>query len=128
MKGCVAVLAFMVFGAAVLVGVAIAVERRGTAKSEPLTGTTSEVELTDYEPKSHGRKKRHQGADIEYLYVAGGRTFQSSTWLSRTTLSDRVVCFDPDDPAVHAIRGNPQATCGEANHGETRRAVEVAAR
>lgn len=125
MKGCLAIVVFVLLGFALLVGVFVVVEGRGTSRSEPLTGQAAAFELTDYQPKKHGRQDRYQGADIEYRYVADGRSFASSTWLSLIELRDRVVCFDPDDPAVHAIRSNPEATCGETNHGAVRRAKEV---
>ncbi|MRJ76844.1 hypothetical protein GEV29_09875 [Aeromicrobium sp. SMF47] len=127
------VLAFAVIGVGVMIGIAIAVERTGSSKNEPLTQSTSQVEFTEYEPEtrtsSSGGAGRStvEGANVEYRYRAGGRWFESSgpIWRPLSGLSDKTVCFDPDDPARHVLRGNAEATCGEGNLGKVRRSKEV---
>ena len=129
MKGCLAVLGFVVVGAALLVGVVIVVTRGGAEKNEPLTAQTSAVEFTSYEPETRGRaESRVPGANVEYRYEADGRSYASGDpiWLPAGRLLDKVVCFDPDDPAEHVLRGNPRATCGEGDLGDVRRAEAVA--
>lgn len=131
MKGCLLVLGLFVVGVVLTVGVAITVERIGSSKNEPLTGATTQVEYTVYEPETHSGNGRTsstiEGANVEYQYKAEGRWFKSSgpIWRPLSRLSDKVVCFDPDDPALHTIRGNPEATCGEGNLGGVRRAKEM---
>jgi hypothetical protein len=131
-KGCLAIIAFCVVGAAVLVGVAITVERHGASKNEPLTELTTEVEYTAYEPETHRSGSRTggttvPGANIEYRYRADDRWFVSPSpiWLPRSRLELRTVCFDPDDPALHVIRGSAYYDCGEGNIGAVRRAKEA---
>jgi hypothetical protein len=133
-KGCLVIVGFAVLGFALLLGVTITVERVGAARNEPLTGTTTQVEFTEYEQETHssssGRSGRStvKGANVRFRYKADDRWFESteSVWHSQADLSDDAVCFDPDDPAQHVLRGNAEATCGEGNFGTVRRAREVA--
>jgi hypothetical protein len=131
-KGCLAVLGFVVVSAAVLVGITITVVRMNASRNAPLTQETTQLEYTVVEPESHTRSSGTgtttiEGANVEYRYRADGRWFASPgrVWLADSRRSD-AVCFDPDDPAVHAIRGD-DTTCGEDNGGAVRRAKEEVA-
>jgi hypothetical protein len=129
MKGCLVIVGFLMCGLALMVGTVVVVEKVGASKNEPLTSMTSEFEITSYESKTHGSAGRTvQGAEIEYRYRADGQwyAYTSPVWKSLNALQDKVVCFDPDDPGEHVIRGYAKATCGEGNRGTVRRAEPVA--
>jgi hypothetical protein len=121
MKGCLVIVGFLLVSAVLAVGAVIVVERVGAARNEPLTAASTQVEFVDYEPETH----RGGGGNS---YEADGRWFETTdpVWRPLTDLSDRVVCFDPDDPAEHVLRGDPEAECGERNFGKVRRAEAVA--
>lgn len=131
MKGCLVVLGFVVVSTVVVLGITITVLRVNASKNAPLTQETTQLEYTFFESETHssssGRSGRStvQGANIEYRYRADGRWFASPSrmWLANSRRSD-TVCFDPDDPALHAFRGD-NTTCGENNGGTVRRAEEV---
>lgn len=127
MKGCLVIVGFVVLSAAVVVGVTITVLRVNASKNEPLTQETTQFEYTAYEPETHSSSSGNgrnsvDGANIEYRYRADGRWFASpgSIWLPQSQLS-KAVCFDPDDPAMHALR-KQGLTCGKNNTGAVRRA------
>jgi hypothetical protein len=131
-KGCLVIIGFLVVSVAVAVGITITVLRVNASKNAPLTQQTTELEYTTYEPETHSGRSGTSGhtsipgANVEYRYRAEGRWFASPErmWLPSSRLSG-VVCFDPDDPAVHAMRGDNTA-CGKHNGGTVRRARAVA--
>jgi hypothetical protein len=132
-KGCLVIIGFLVVSAVLAVGAVIVVERVGDARNAPLTATSTEVEYTEYDPETHrGGGGTSQsiidGANVTYRYRADGRWFETTDpmWRPSSELSDQVVCFDPDDPAEHVLRGDAEATCGERNFGKVRRAKAVA--
>lgn len=128
MKGCLFLLAFAVFGVAVMVGAVVVVERTGAEKDKPLTQTASAVERTGSRNDPRGTPPRQvPGSMIEYRYQAGTRWFASSTWLASNDLQGLTVCLDPDDPAVHTVRTNDTIACGAGNLGtdEIRRATSI---
>lgn len=125
MKGCLLVFGFVLVGAALALGVVVLVERNGAATKETLTEEATEVELTSVVRETLGpRNNRRDGWSITYRYTAGERTFTSSARLAMGDLAD-VVCFDPEDPAVHGLQDDPDVPCGEAVSGGVRRADEV---
>jgi hypothetical protein len=133
MKGCLVIVGFLLVSAVLAVGAVIVVERVGAARNEPLTAASTQVEFVDYEPETHrggggNSQSIIDGANVTYRYEADGRWFETTdpVWRPLTDLSDRVVCFDPDDPAEHVLRGDPEAECGERNFGKVRRAEAVA--
>ena len=127
MKGCLVIVGFVVVSAAVVLSVTITLLRVNASKNAPLTQQTTELEYTTYEPETHSSSSGNgrttiRGANVEYRYRADGRWYASRdrAWLPNTDLSG-VVCFDPDDPAVHAMRGD-DTTCGKDNGGSVERA------
>ncbi|AWB92844.1 hypothetical protein [Aeromicrobium chenweiae] len=126
------IVGFLLVAGAVAIGVVIAVERTGASKNAPLTATTTQVEYTSYDPETRSSssgvgRSTIEGANVRYRYRAEGRWFetQDPIWKPSARLADRAVCFDPDDPAAHTLRGNTDTPCGEGNHGAVRRAKAV---
>lgn len=125
MKGCLLVVGFVVIGAALALGVVVLVERNGAETKETLTEEATDVELTSVVRKTLGpRNNRRELSSITYRYTAGERTFESSALLEIGDVGD-VVCFDPEDPAVHGLQDDPDVPCGDAIAGGVREADEV---
>ena len=82
-----------------------------------LTRRSAETGLTDVEATAtswRSGRQRRSGYDHQYTFEVDGRTYEGTAprRTYRITFDAFKVCYDPDDPADHAVY-REDVTCGQ---------------
>lgn len=129
MKALLLFVGFIAAGVAVFVGVLFVSARFGGESAGQLTEKARLAEVSGHERAGYGNR---DGFRVSYRYEVGGNAYTAEEVVPRFTWEPGdlgvPVCYDPDDPAEHAVLIQKGARCGdESLGGEVQRADEASA-
>ena len=119
MKGCLAVLAFVLVAAVAVVGFVVFLQRGSTDEEALTRQARAEVVGSEFEYDAEGSQQRGYAVDLRYR--VDGTWYATDSWVPEDQWTPSqgpvAICVDPEDPASVVVPTRPDAECGESTVG-----------